>query len=68
MVVLGAHYLPFVFLYGMQLFGLLAFGLVALGLAMSQRTTGGWADPAWVTGAVLLLFSVAGWMATRHER
>ncbi|HEX9166296.1 MAG TPA: hypothetical protein VF862_10315 [Gemmatimonadales bacterium] len=68
MVALGAHYLPFVFLYGMRLFGLLAVGLVALGLAMSQQSAGGWADPAWITGAVLLLFSAAGWMATRHER
>src|SRR5512134_2485028 len=30
-VVLGAHYLPFVFLYGMRLFAVLSFGLVSLG-------------------------------------
>lgn len=68
MVALGAHYLPFVFLYGMRLFGLLAFGLVGLGVTMSQRSAGGWADPAWITGVLLLVFSVFGWMGTRQER
>lgn len=54
MIIVGAHYLPFVFLYGMPLFavlaGLLTFGGVALALwGPDQFAVGGW-----VTGAILL--------------
>jgi hypothetical protein len=57
MIIVGAHYLPFVFLYGMPLFAVLAtvltFGGVALALWIpATPATGGWA-----TGATLFLFA-----------
>lgn len=58
MIIVGAHYLPFTFLYGMPLFAvlgaLLALGGVALALWLPNTfATGGWA-----TGAVLLVFAL----------
>jgi hypothetical protein len=58
MIIVGAHYLPFTFLYGMPLFavlgGLLTLGGVALALWLPNTfATGGW-----VTGAVLLVFAL----------
>lgn len=57
MVIVGAHYLPFVFLYGMPLFAvlaaLLAFGGVALALWIPAAPTAG----GWATGATLVAFA-----------
>lgn len=68
MLVVGAHYLPFVFLYGMPQFALLGGLLVSGGLAL-----GLWAPPsaatlgAWGTGAVLVLFAFEGLRVARRE-
>lgn len=56
LVVVGAHYLPFIFLYGMWQFGILAALLVGLGMAIGlffpeNFTLGGWA------GAVVYLLA-----------
>lgn len=66
MVVVGAHYLPFTFLYGMPLFAvlgaLMTFGGVALALWLPNTfSTGGW-----VTGALLLVFAVL--LRRSHQR
>jgi hypothetical protein len=60
MVVLGAHYLPFVFLYGMRMFAVLAGILWAGGLALGLWIPASYAAGAWFTGGVLLLFAVLG--------
>ena len=57
MIIVGAHYLPFTFLYGMPLFAalgaLLSLGGVALALWLPNTfPTGGW-----LTGCVLLAFA-----------
>ena len=56
LVVVGAHYLPFIFLYGMWQFGILAVLLVGLGTAIGiyfpeNFSLGGW------SGAVIYLLS-----------
>ena len=57
MVIVGAHYLPFVFLYGMQhyaaLAAILSFGGVSLALWGPQSFSLG----AWITGLVLVSFA-----------
>ncbi|HEV8200422.1 MAG TPA: hypothetical protein VGS03_10400 [Candidatus Polarisedimenticolia bacterium] len=69
MVLMGAHYLPFIFLYGMPMFGVLAAVLVGLGLLMANAARPAFAVPAWVTGAVLILFAFTGlWLAGRERR
>ena len=65
MIVLGAHYLPFVFLYGMKLFGGLAGVLVLGGAALGTYAQGSFAAGAWLTGATLLVFAVLGRLAAR---
>jgi hypothetical protein len=67
MVVLGAHYLPFVFLYGMPMFWVLSFGLVGAGVALAHRADGSFAGPAWITGGILLAFAVLGLLLIRRE-
>jgi len=58
MLIVGVHYMPFIFLYGMWEFGALAAlligGSVAFGMLLSDSfITGGW-----FTAIVLLLFAV----------
>lgn len=65
MVVLGAHYLPFVFLYGMRLFALLSAVLIGAGLAFARFGWGSFASPAWVASGVLFLFAVLGLSQSR---
>ncbi len=60
MVVLGAHYLPFVFLYGMRMFAVLSAVLVSAGLLLAMQGVGGFAGGAWLTGGALLAFAVLG--------
>jgi hypothetical protein len=60
MVALGAHYLPFVFLYGMPHFAALAAFLVLAGLALALYGPPVFALGAWVTAAALLVFAFVG--------
>jgi hypothetical protein len=57
MIIVGAHYLPFVFLYGMKTFALLAVSLIGGGFAIglivpNEKVMGGW-----VAGSVLFVFA-----------
>lgn len=68
MVIVGAHYLPFTFLYGTALFsvlgGLMALGGVALALWLPNTfSTGGF-----VTGVLLIAFAVLLGRAHRREQ
>jgi len=67
MVALGAHYLPFTFLYGMRMFIALSAILVGGGLATALYA--GWIFPfgAWLTAAVLLVFAFLGRSIARGE-
>lgn len=60
MVLVGAHYLPFVFLYGMRMFAVLCAMLVGAGVGMAMTGAGGFAGGAWVTAAILFLFAAIG--------
>lgn len=68
MIVLGAHYLPFVFLYGMRMFALLCGLLVTAGLGLAlYGPSRSFAVGAWVTCALLFAFAFAGrWLALRE--
>ena len=54
MVVVGAHYLPFVFLYGMPAFWVLGAVLVAGGLAVLFLAPTAGVAAGWATGALLV--------------
>jgi hypothetical protein len=67
MIALGAHYLPFAFLYGMRMF--IALSAILVGGGVGIALYAGWIFPvgAWLTGATLLLFAFLGASAVRRE-
>lgn len=67
MIVLGAHYVPFVFLYGMRMFAALAAILWAGGLALGLWIEAPFATGAWATALVLFVFALSGRRATLSE-
>jgi len=67
MIVLGAHYLPFVFLYGMKMFALLTALLVTAGIVLALYVPLTFSAGAWITAALLLAFAVAGHRVAAHE-
>ncbi|WP_432519820.1 DUF7010 family protein [Kineococcus sp. SYSU DK006] len=66
MLVVGAHYLPFVHLYGDRSFAALAVVLVAAGFVIATGTSSSAPIGAWFTSAVLLLAAVV--LHVRHRR
>lgn len=60
MIVLGAHYLPFVTLYGMRMFYALAAILAGAGVALALYVPLPPSGGAWFTGVVLIVFAVMG--------
>jgi len=67
MVLLGAHYIPFVFLYGMRMFAVLAAMLVGGGVAIAMYWSSSFSVGAWYAAAVLILFAAVGRIAIRRE-
>ena len=60
MILLGAHYLPFTFLYGMRLFIPLCALLVGGGVVIAEYFSGSFSTGAWVTGVTLFVFAWIG--------
>jgi hypothetical protein len=67
MLALGAHYLPFVFLYGMWQYAILAAVLVGAGLVLALYLPAGFAVGAWVTVVILVAFAVVSRVAVARE-
>ena len=63
MIVVGAHYLPFVTLYGMEMFGLLAGLLVLGGIGLGMYDVSIFSLGGWVTAVLLIVFAFVG----RHQ-
>lgn len=60
MIAVGAHYLPFVFSYGMWQFAVLCGIMVAGGVVIAMHPPGPVSFAAWLTAAVLLVFAFVG--------
>ena len=60
MVALGAHYLPFIFLYGMWQFGALAACLIGSGMVIGMYFQSIFGLGGWVTAVMLLVFAFVG--------
>src|ERR1035441_3117138 len=65
MVLLGAHYLPFTFLYGMRLFIPLCAILVGGGVVIAEYFSASFSTGAWVTGLTLFVFAWIGRASVR---
>ncbi len=68
MILLGAHYLPFAFLYGMRTFAALAAILVGGGVMAALHLSDRFAFGAWYTAIALLIFAFIGRALMRGER
>src|SRR5215467_1432948 len=55
MIALGAHYLPFIFQYGMREFGALAGILIGAGYVIGTQVPAGFSLGGWVTAVTLLV-------------
>jgi hypothetical protein len=67
LVLLGAHYLPFVFLYGMRMFIPLCAMLVSSGVAIALCLPQTFSLGAWVGGLTLLVFAWIGRITVNRE-
>jgi hypothetical protein len=67
MIALGAHYLPFVFLYGMRQFAVLAVVLLGGGVIIGMYFSSVFSLGGWFTGVILLIFAFVGRSAVLRE-
>jgi hypothetical protein len=67
MIALGAHYLPFVFLYDMWQFAALCAMLVTSGVAIAMYLPTPLSFGAWLTSAILFTFAFVGRFAARRR-
>jgi hypothetical protein len=67
LILLGAHYLPFVFLYGMRMFIPLCAILVSGGIAIALYLPQSFSLGAWVGGLTLFVFAWIGRAAVNRE-
>jgi hypothetical protein len=67
MILLGAHYLPFVFMYGMRMFYILAAILIGSGVVIGMHFFEPFSLGGWVGGVVLFVFACVGRAAVRRE-
>ena len=67
MILLGAHYLPFVFVYGMRMFWVLGSLLVGAGFLIAMYWSSSFSTGAWYTGAILLVFAWVGRSVAQRE-
>jgi hypothetical protein len=68
MILVGAHYLPFVFLYGMRMFVPLCAIFVAGGLAIALYVPGAFSFGGWIGGLTLFVFVWIGRASVLAER
>jgi hypothetical protein len=57
MIIIGAHYLPFIFLYGMRVFLPLCAALTGAGILLALYAPNSFSLGAWVGGAILFVFA-----------
>jgi hypothetical protein len=68
MIVVGCHFLPFIFLYGMWQFGVLAVLLIGSGLLIGLFLPTALVLGGWLTAALLLVFAFVGRKVALSER
>jgi len=67
MILVGAHYLPFTFLYGMRMFMPLAAIFVSAGVVIALYFPGSFTLAAWTGGVTLFVFSWIGRAVVQSE-
>ena len=67
MIVLGAHYLPFIFMYGMWQFGVLAAMLIGSGVVIGMYVPAPVSLGAWLTAGLHFAFAFVGRSVVRSD-
>ena len=68
LIIVGAHYLPFIFLYGMPAFGVLAAAMLGSGVFLGMYGPRGvFPLGGWVGAALLLAFALYAWMTWKQQ-
>src|SRR5262249_29011176 len=68
MIVVGSHYLPFVFIYGMWQFAVLGGALIAGGVLVGLYAGSAFASAGGLTATALFAFAAVAWvLASRDE-
>jgi hypothetical protein len=67
MILLGAHYLPFTFLYGMRMFIPLCAMLVSCGVVIAYYFSGSFSLGGWICGLTLFVFAWIGRATFQRE-
>ena len=67
MILLGAHYLPFAFMYGMRMFLVLAGLLIGGGVMIAMYWSNSFSVGAWYTAVTLLVFAGIGRTVAQRE-
>ncbi|MHB1416370.1 MAG: DUF7010 family protein [Chloroflexota bacterium] len=68
MMVVAAHYVSFILLYGMPQYGVLAAALFASGLALALLAPNAFSLGGWVAGLLLLAFAGVVWKTAAWRR
>src|SRR5215472_6241805 len=68
MIVIGTHYLPFIFQYGMPQFGALAGILISAGLLIGLYVPSSFSLGGWLTAVTLLAFAFLGRRTALKEK
>ena len=66
-VLIGAHWLPFIYIYAMKSFAVLAGVFVLIGVIFGFILNGSFSVCGFVVGGVLLLFAVLNFLLVRRE-
>ena len=67
MIAVGAHYLPFIFLYGMPQFGALAGLLIGGGALLALYGPDAFSLGGWLSAVAFILFAFVGRQAVLRE-
>jgi len=67
MIIMGVHYLPFNFLYGMRIFMPLGLALAVCGVVIAFYAPGSFSLGGWIGGCILFVFAWIGRIAVRAE-
>jgi hypothetical protein len=67
MIVIGTHYMPFIFLYGMWQYAILAAALIGGGVLIGIYLPNSFVIGGWLTAALLLVFSLVIWRISAKE-
>jgi hypothetical protein len=67
MILVGAHYLPFAFLYGMRMFLVLGAVFIGCGVAIALYFAGSFSLGGWIGGLILFMFAWIGRATVQSE-